>query len=199
ISKPLDVTDPILNGGRDPRTLVMDSIMADLDYAGTNIKSTSDATRSLVTKYVAYALKSRVALFEGTFRKYHTELNLQSSAATFLTAASVAAKKVMDEGGYSIYTTGGAGKSYRTVFTNPLPIANEVMLAAICDLTLAVLNDANWYWTSGTYGDKASFTRTFINTYLNLDGTPFTNNPAYATMPFKDEVKNRDMRLLALR
>ena len=195
IGKPLDVKVPILYGGRDPRTLVMDSIMADLDYAGANIKSTSDATRSLVTKYVAYALKSRVALFEGTYRKYHTELNLQSSANNFLTMASVAAKKVMDEGGYSIYTTGGAGKSYRTVFTNGTPIASEVMLAAICDLTLAVLNDANWYWTSGTYGDKASFTRTFINTYLNLDGTPFTNNPAYTTMLFKDEVKNRDLRL----
>ena len=51
------------------------------------------------------------------------------------------------------------------------------MLAAISDLTLKILGDANWYWTSGTYGDKASFIRTFINTYLNLDGTPFTNDP----------------------
>jgi starch-binding outer membrane protein, SusD/RagB family len=58
-----------------------------------------------------------------------------------------------------------------------------------------VLSDANWWWTSGTYGAKASLTRTFINTYLNLDGTPFTNNPAYPTMLFKDEVKNRDLRL----
>jgi hypothetical protein len=195
IGKPLDVTDPVLFGGRDSRTVIMDSIMVDLDYACANIKATNDPTRSLITKYVAYAFKSRVALFEGTFRKYHTELNLQSTANNFLILASVAAKKVMDEGGYSIYTTGGAGKSYRTVFTNPLPVASEVMLAAICDLTLAVLNDANWYWTSGTYGDKASFTRTFINTYLNLDGTPYTNNPAYATMLFKDEVKNRDLRL----
>ena len=195
IGKPLDVTDATLYGPRDSRTLVMDSIVADIDYACNNIKSLSEPTRSLVTKYVAYALKSRICLFEGTFRKYHTELNLQSTATNWLTLASVAAKKVMDDGVYSIYTTGGAGKSYRTVFTNPLPIANEVMLAAICDLTLSVLNDANWYWTSGTYGDKASFTRTFINTYLNLDGTPYTNNPAYTTMLFKDEVKNRDLRL----
>jgi hypothetical protein len=195
IGKPLEVSDPVLYGGRDSRTLIMDSILVDIDYACANIKSISDPTRSLVTKYVAYALKSRICLFEGTFRKYHTELNLQNTASTWLGYASVAAKKVMDEGGYSIYTTGGAGKSYRTVFTNPLPVASEVMLAAICDLTLSVLNDANWYWTSGTYGDKASLTRTFINTYLNLDGTPYTNNPAYTTMLFKDEVKNRDLRL----
>ena len=195
VGRPLDVADPVLFGARDPRTLVMDSIIADIDYACANIKATSDASRSTVTRYVAYALKSRVCLFEGTFRKYHTELNLQGSASSFLNLAASAAKEVMDNGGYSIYTTGGAGKSYRTVFTNPTPIASEVMLSAICDLTLSVLNDANWYWTSGTYGDKASFTRTFINTYLNLDGTPFTNNSAYPEMLFKDEVKNRDLRL----
>ena len=194
IGKPLDISDEILFGGRDPRTLVMDSVLADIDYACANIKSTVDPTRSLVTKYVAYALKSRICLFEGTFRKYHTELNLQNTASNWLNNAATAAQAVMDAGIYSIYTAGGAGKSYRTVFTNGTPV-NEVMLAAICDLPLSVLNDANWYWTSGTYGDKASFTRTFINTYLNLDGTPFTNIPDYQTMVFKDEVKNRDLRL----
>ncbi|NJK97607.1 MAG: RagB/SusD family nutrient uptake outer membrane protein [Bacteroidales bacterium] len=195
IGKPLEATDPILYGGRDPRTLVMDSIMADIDYACENIKSTNDPTRSQVNKYVAYSLKSRICLFEGTFRKYHTELNLQGTAAAFLEKAEAAAKEVMTNGGYSINTAGGVGKSYRAVFTSSAPVASEVMLAAICDLTLSVLNDANWYWTSGTYGDKASFTRTFINTYLNIDGTPFTNDPGYPTLLFKDEVKNRDLRL----
>jgi hypothetical protein len=195
IGKPLTVNDPVLYGPRDPRTLIMDSIIADIDYACANIKSNSEATRSLVTKYVAYALKSRICLFEGAFRKYHPELGLQASAPAFLELSATAAKDVMNSGLYSIYTTGGPGKSYRIVFTNAAPIASEVMLASICDLTLSVLNDANWYWTSGTYGDKASFTRSFINTYLNLDGTPYTNNPAYTTMLFKEEVKNRDLRL----
>ena len=194
VGKPLGVADPILFGPRDPRALVMDSVLADIDYACANIKSTTDASRSLITKYIAYAFKARLCLFEGTFRKYHSELGLESSASAWLTNSATAAKEVMDKGGFAIYTTGGAGKSYRTVFTNPLPVS-EVMLASICDLTLTILNDANWYWTSGTYGDKASFTRTFINTYLNLDGTPFTNNAAYPTMLFKDEVKNRDLRL----
>lgn len=195
IGKPLEVNDPVLYGGRDSRVLVMDSIVADIDYACQNIISTNDPTRSMITKYVAYALKSRICLFEGTFRKYHNELNLQNTAAGFLQMAEAAAKEVMTNGGYSINTTGGAGKSYRSVFTSSSPVASEVMLAAICDLTLSVLNDANWYWTSGTYGDKASFTRTFINTYLKLDGTPFTNTPDYQTMLFKDEVKDRDLRL----
>ncbi|WP_028665765.1 RagB/SusD family nutrient uptake outer membrane protein [Runella zeae] len=194
--KALDVSDAeLLYKGRDPRTLVMDSVVADLDYACQNITAANEPTRSLVTKYVAYAFKSRVCLYEGTFRKYHTNLGLQATAPNFLNQAAEAAKKVIDEGGYKLFDGSGTDKSYRQVFINPAPVTTEVMLSAVCDLALNNLNDANWYWTSGTYGDKASFIRTFINTYLNIDGTPFTDNPAYKTMLFKDEVKGRDRRL----
>jgi hypothetical protein len=173
----------------------MDSVLADIDFACANIKATNDPTRSTITKWVAYAYKSRLCLFEGTFRKYHTELNLQSTASSWLNNAATAAKEVMDKGGYSINTAGGPGVSYRQVFTSTAPQVNEVLQASISDLTQNVLNEANWWWTSGTYGAKASFTRTFINTYLKLDGTPFTSDPGYQTMLFKDEVKNRDLRL----
>jgi hypothetical protein len=195
ISKPQNINDPGLYAGRDKRELVMDSVLADIDFACANIKSTNDPTRTTITKYVAYAYKSRLCLFEGTFRKYHTELNLQSSASNWLNNAASAAKEIMDKGGYAINTNGGPGNSYRQVFTSTAPIASEVLQAAVSDLTLNVLNEANWWWTSGTYGAKASFTRTFINTYLKLDGTPFTNDPGYKTVLFKDEVKNRDLRL----
>lgn len=196
IGKPLDVSDTtILYGPRDSRTLVMDSVLADINYACANITSTSDASRSMVTKYVAYALKSRICLFEGTFRKYHTELGLTASANTLLTEAATAAKSVMDAGVYSIYTTGGTTKSYRALFTNASPIAAEVMLSAVMDLTLNELHDANWAYTSGTYWVKGSFIRSFINTYLLEDGTPFTNTTGWETMLFKDEVKGRDKRL----
>jgi hypothetical protein len=195
INKPLDVDDPTLTAGRDSRTLVMDSVLADLNYACTNIQATNDASRTTVTKWVAYAFKSRVCLFEGTFRKYQTDLNLTSTASRWLSEAVSASDQIMKNGGFSINTAGGAGVSYRQVFTSNTPLANEVLQAAVADVNLGVLNEANWWWTSGTYGAKASFIRTFINTYLKLDGTPFTNDPSYRTMLFKDEVKNRDLRL----
>lgn len=196
IGKPLDVADTdILYGPRDSRALIMDSVLADINYACNNIISTADPTRSLITKYVAYAMKSRICLYEGTYRKYHTELGLTASADFWLNEAATAAKVVMDNGPYTIYTTGGTTKAYRTLFINPTVISAEVMLAAVMDLTLNELHDANWYWTSGTYGDKASFIRSFINTYLKTDGTPFTETAGYETMLFKDEVKNRDHRL----
>ncbi|SKC83193.1 RagB/SusD family nutrient uptake outer membrane protein [Ohtaekwangia koreensis] len=194
IGKPMDVDDPKLFSGRDSRTVVMDSILADLDYATTNIRTVTDNTRSLVTKYIAYAFKSRVCLFEGTFRKYHTELGLPGAEALLNEAAS-AAQVVMDEAGFSINETGGPGKSYRQLFTSKVPVGSEIMLAALCDPTLSVFNDANWWWTSATYGARLSFTRTFINTYLTIDGTPFTDKAGYETMTFPQEVKSRDSRL----
>lgn len=180
---------------RDSRTLVMDSVLADLDYACNHITSTNDDSRSLITKWVAYALKSRICLFEGTFRKYHTELNLQTSVGTWLTEAATAAKAVMDSSGFFLNQTGGPTKSYRQMFINTQPVANEVMLADIMDPSLGVFDDSNWYWTSATYGDRLSFDRTFVNTYLNIDGTPFTSRPGWQTMTFLQETQGRDDRL----
>ncbi|MEO6915979.1 MAG: RagB/SusD family nutrient uptake outer membrane protein, partial [Chitinophagaceae bacterium] len=177
IGKALPIDDPLLTAGRDKRELVMDSVLADLDFASANILAASDPSRTTITKWVAYAYKSRVCLFEGTYRKYHTELNLMASASKWLDQSALAANQIIKNGGYSLNTTGGPGVSYRQVFTSSAPLANEVLQAAVADVNLGVLNDANWWWTSGTYGSKASFIRTFINTYLNLDGTPYTNNP----------------------
>jgi len=88
----------------------MDSVLADINYACANLTLTTDATRSMITKYIAYALKARICLFEGTFRKYHTELGLQATASTWLTDAVAAAKTVMDQGGFTINSSGGAGR-----------------------------------------------------------------------------------------
>jgi len=195
INKPMEVTDKDLFNSRDPRTMVMDSVLADLNYACQNIRTTSDNSRSLITKSVAYGFKSRVCLFEGTFRKYQTSYNLGSTADKWLNEAVTAAEKVMQEGGFTLNETGGIDKSYRQLFINKTPVTNEVMLSAVVDPALSIYNDANWWWTSATYGARVSLIRTFVNTYLNSDGTPFTSKPGYQTLTFMDEVKGRDKRL----
>lgn len=198
IGKTMAVGDTLnLYKGRDSRALVMDSVLADLDFAIANI-TTADATRSLVTRYVALAYKSRICLFEGTFRKYHAgglAASLTGTSAKWLTEAAKAAQEVVDKGGFQLYKGAGTDLSYRTLFINKTPITSEVILSNVCDATLTILNDANWYWTSATYGSRLSFNRTFVNTYLNIDGTPFTNKPGYDTLSFVNEVKARDKRL----
>ena len=131
----------------------------------------------------------------GTFRKYHTEYGLKESANAWLNEAVKAAEDVIANSGFKLYTANGTTKSYRDLFISVKPVTTEVMLAAVCDKSLSVLNDANWYWTSATYGPRLNLIRTFVNTYLMEDGTPFTDKEGYKTMVFMDEVKNRDKRL----
>ena len=189
INYPMDVADPALYNERDSRFMVMDSVLADINYACQHITKADDNTRSLITKWVAYGLKSRICLYEGSIRKYHTRYNQQSTANAWFAEAAAAAREVMAGGYFSL------NDSYRALFNSEKPVAKEVMQSAICDLGLSVFNDANWTWTSATFAARFSFTRTFIHTYLNEDGTPFTNTPGYQTKTFMEEVKNRDNRL----
>ena len=195
-SQPLAVDDSTaLYKPRDSRSLVMDSVLADLDYACANITLSDDPSRSLVTRWVAFSLKSRICLFEGTFRKYHPEYNLQTTADKWLTEASDAAQQVMSSGVFSLNQAGGPTKSYRQLFISTQPVASEDILIDVTDPNLAVFSDANWYWTSSTYGNRLSFDRTFVNTYLNIDGTPFTSIAGHDTMTLPVETQNRDGRL----
>lgn len=195
IDRTLSVDDELLYAPRDSRTVVMDHVLEDLDFACEHITRTSDETGSLVTKWVAYALKSRICLFEGTFRKYHTELGLTDTADKWLQEAANAAETVMNESGHSIYTGAGEDASFRTLFISDSPVTSEVMLASVADEGLGVLGSANWWWTSGTYGSRFSMIRSFINLFLMTDGTPFTDKPNHEKIEFYDECQNRDKRL----
>lgn len=194
IDHPLDVSDPLLYAGRDSRTMIADKIKEDLDFAIENIKTNRDPSCSTITSTVAAALKSRVCLWEGTFRKYHTEAGLQASASQWLQEAISAAQYVMNAG-YSIYTDAGVEKSYRQLFISKTPVSSEVLYAATFSGSLGVIHSGNRRWTSVTLGSCPSLTRSFVHTYLMRDGTPFTNQADYASMPFTEECENRDTRL----
>lgn len=195
IDRPLDVEDPQLYGPRDSRTLVMDRVIEDLDYAIANLRVESEPSRTLITSDVALALKARVALFEGTYRKYHPELGLEGSANAWLETSAAAARELMDSGRYSLHTGGGPEGSYREVFTSSGPVSSEVLLAVVSSTALGVRHAANWWYTSATTGVRFSFIRPFIHTYLDIDGTPFTDRAGYATMAFAEEMEGRDLRL----
>jgi len=194
IDKPLDVDDDELYAARDSRELVMENVYADLEFACNNITTITDETGSMVTKWVVYALASRVCLFEGTFRKYH-ELSLSTSADTWLQRAVLMSEYLMNNSGKKIYTAAGVEKSYRALFTNDNPVTDEVLMAVCSSSELGVLHNANWKWTSPTYGNRFSMTRPFINSFLQLDGTPYTEREGWETETFYDECQNRDYRL----
>lgn len=192
--KTMGINDPELYKGRDPRATIMDNVLADLDFACANIRDKKDNTCSQITRWVALAYKSRVCLFEGTYRKHRAGAGT-SGYATWLNAAVSAAEAVMKSGLYSLNTGGDATLNYRNLFISETPSANEIILAYVCNKSLRVFNDANWFFTSATYGNRISLVKSFTDTYLNIDGTRFTDKVGYDNLPFSEEVKNRDLRL----
>lgn len=194
----LGSADPGLYKPRDSREYVMDRIIEDLDFAIENLP----ATRSLytVTKWTALALKSRVCLFEGTFRKYHaghvTLKTLPSDAKSYeyyLTLAAEAGEEFIVNSGYSLHTADGKSLSYLMLFANENAIDTEIILARDYDAGLG-LNHNGTYYTLGNYGNP-SMTRKMACTYLMSDGSRFTDKAGWQTMEFVDEVKNRDPRM----
>jgi len=194
-SHALEVTNPELYKPRDPRTLVMDSIVADLDFAIANVPAAKDNGCSTITKWVALALKSRVCLFEGTFRKHHTELSLMSSANDFLNKSLDASTQIINSGNYKLHTTGKPAADYRALFTTETPWSDEMILAAVYSNSLKLWSNLNQYFTSPTLGNRSSLNKQFVDTYLNQDGSRFTDQPSFDTISFVNEMKNRDLRL----
>lgn len=196
---PLDVDDEDqLYKPRDSREYVMEKVLEDLTYAATHCLTDNRyvSTSSRINKWVALAFKSRVALFEGTYRKYHTHLGLAESADIFLHAAADAAKELMDTGPYSLINQAGDIETqYRSMFINENVQTQEVIFANIFSEELNRLNEVSRRFNSATFGSRWSLTKQFVNTYLMLDGSRFTDKDGFEEMPFTEETENRDYRL----
>ncbi|MDR0537189.1 MAG: RagB/SusD family nutrient uptake outer membrane protein [Tannerellaceae bacterium] len=178
-----------LYAGRDNRFTVMEHVLEDLNYAIEHIAADADPSCTYITKNAARAYKTRVCLYEASFRKYHTAYGKQSSAAEWYEEVVKTADAVT---GYSLHQGANA---YRQLFLQKSPCADETILAVALNSAYQTYSSRNRKTISPTYGNRPALTRRFINTYLNIDGTPFTSAPKYKTTLFMEEVKNRDLRL----
>jgi hypothetical protein len=187
-TKSLTNTDiDLLYKGRDSRTDVVNLIMEDLDFAVKNIKVGSGNTR--INKYAALQELARISLYEGTYRKYHSELKLESTANSFFEKAAAAADEIMKSGKYEITGQGAAG--YQALFVSAdLTTNKEIILRRDFDKVLGVGNNShtvlNWQW---------SLSRSLADSYLMKDGTPATSDPNYSKKGYVDMFKDRDPRM----
>ena len=182
----LSSTDPELFRPRDSRDFIMDKILDDLTYAINNISDKKDLYN--VTHWTALALKSRICLFEGTFRKYHGVPGYEK----FLNECATASKLFIDNAPYAIYQTGA--QPYRDLFSSMNAIEEEVILARDYDRSQNVMHEANANTLSPTYG-RPGMNKKIVNSYLMTNGDRFTDQPGYETMQYYDEMQNRDPRL----
>lgn len=176
---------------RDPRATVMNNILEDINYAIDNLPVERRVNE--VTKWTALALKARICLHEGTFRKYHTEFNLPD-ANRFLNEAVTASDELMTKGGYSLYSTGKPESDYLNLFASHEAIASEVILSKGYSDEFQIYHNLNYYTMTASFG-RPGLEKKLVNSYLMRDGKRFTEQPGYATMFFADEMKNRDPRL----
>lgn len=184
--------EELLYKARDPRETVVTNLFADYEFARQHVRASGQPGE--VTSWVVAAFQARHALYEGTFRKYHPELGLEASAATYLEMARDVASDIIENGGFSIYSTGDPMSDYGSLFTSTNLAGNpEVILMTINEQDV---RDSGWWeWMFGDYETCPS--RDLLQAYLMADGSFYSsqNGGDIRSMPFVQEFENRDPRV----
>lgn len=168
VLKTLDISSPELSMPRTPRADVMKAIYDDLDFAATWLPTRAALAAvqyGRVTKSAAWALKARVALYEGTRLKFRNESGWQDH----LNLAIAAATNVMGQG-HTLYAnylnlftkTGEGAANTENIFVKIFGVSNANMI-----LTHNYSRDLE--------NGRNAITRNLIRQYLYTDGLPAFN------------------------
>lgn len=175
---------------RDPRTTVMDNVLADLEYAAQNVRI-SDGTAGLtVNRDVVEAFASRIMLFEGTWQKYRESNN--TAAAKYLNAAKKFAEDVISSGRYSLCD------DYKAL-TNSIDLAGntEIILYRSYEEGIVMHSVMSF---QNTQHEAYSPSKSLVESYLSANGLPIyqTDNTMWkGDKWFSDAMADRDPRLYA--
>lgn len=183
VNKVLSADQTMTQVPRDSRLLVVDSILADLDQAIMLLPTASSSASMRIHKDVALTFKSRVALYEGTWEKYHklkadpfydkevTDAKIQN----YFIQARDAANTVMTSGRWSISNSGKPLEDYGNLFiTRDLSANREVMLWRKYDLAGNIAHSVSKYLS--TDGGDIGLTLSLVDDYLTRSGAPFTGD-----------------------
>ncbi|MFT4222291.1 RagB/SusD family nutrient uptake outer membrane protein [Dysgonomonas sp.] len=201
----LNVNSPELQSARMPREELANKVLECLDYAIEHLSPTGTAD-GRINKNMANFLKARFCLFEGTFRKYHTEVGLQSSANKFLEECVKACDAIVATGKYELYnvasTEVGNDPYWHLFKLNGLTGGNqkEAILARVYDADKLGHGTSRYFNmnrgnAAGRYCKGA--TKDLLDEYLCADGLPVTSSPLFKGYDGDDwrELDNRDPRL----
>ncbi len=205
---------------RAPRNEVARFILSDLDEAISRLNDAGFMNNQRINKQVAQLFKSRVALFEATFEKYHKgtgrvpgdanwpggnfDGNIDEEIRFFLQEAMNAASAVADHSGLTLtenthvinpsYAQIYGWNPYFEMFSQPsLSSVPEVLLWKEYNKTISISHDAP---NRLKVGDNDGLTRSLINSFLMADGLPIYASPDYKGDESIDNLmEGRDERL----
>jgi hypothetical protein len=183
-----DTSKSLLYGSRMPHQQVMDSVLSDLNYAVAHIPAVASQT-GRINKYVALALKARICLWEGTYRKYWSNAG---DPTPYLQGAVDAAEQLMNSGQFGIYSTGNPKTDYYNLF-----IQDELQGNREAILPMRYLNTILMNGIDRSIGESADgYSKNFVKNYLCTDGLPISQSTLYkGDDSITNEIQNRDPRL----
>lgn len=185
-----DTDIDLLYKARDTREIVVDSIIADLEYATKYMGESKHKTR--FSKWAAFTELARFCLYEGTYRKYHegeADLHVVKTPEYFLNKAIAAASEVMESKKFDIYSTSNFDTDYGSLF-------KSYELNDNCEVIMYLAHEENKRENnSGKVLDyENGISRSFVDSYLYKDGS-FVPRSVTDTLQINYIFENRDPRL----
>ncbi len=186
----LGTTDEGLYKAQDSRDDVVKKIFEDLDFAIDNMQSAAGSGgQDRLYREAALGFAARIALNEGAWRKYHSELNASDANEYYQKAANYA-EQLMNSGKYSLYD------SYDDYFTlMNLKGNSEAIFYKDYDYSLGEKFNGRSLCDYTTWNLSRDLMEDYL--YLKEDGSavPFNTISGYDKVSFLDFYKNRDPRL----
>lgn len=193
ILKPLDTGSEELYAPRDAREVVVDFMLSELNDIITILPKQSDLPKKewgRITWNAAQALKSRVALFEATWARYH---NTGGDVDRYLDESLAASNALIGSGEHELFYSSDVKRSYYNFFLEEGNDSKEQIVARRYSRELEVTHG---YGGDAVNGYGLMFNSTFIESFLCADGLPISKSPLYQkTGDWLDEWKNRDPRM----
>lgn len=190
VTKVLDINSPELYSARNSAKETVDFILQDLKEALPDLpeeKQVAITDKGRITRGAANALRARIALFEGTWRKFRND----PGANEYLDIAIEAAGTVINSGQYTLFTAQGA-ESYRKLFIDEGDNAPECILDRRYE---TLVNAQSFSRECQQLGYLP--TKQLADMYLCTDGLPVTKSPLFQGYKTRSsEFENRDPRMM---
>lgn len=202
VTTPIDVTAPEMQAARNDRSEVADLIIQDLKDAAELLPVTSTVEKGRVGREGAWAMLSRVALYEGTWQKFRGNT---ARGKDLLDIAANAAKEVINTKNFSLFAPailGDSAQKYMFILEdtkcNPAGLqksANtEYIFSRRHDEALAPIG-VNI--TKECLANAQMISHKFAAMYLCQDGLPIEKSEVYkGDLKILDEYLNRDNRMI---
>uniref|UniRef100_F4CEK1 RagB/SusD domain-containing protein n=1 Tax=Sphingobacterium sp. (strain 21) TaxID=743722 RepID=F4CEK1_SPHS2 len=197
-NKPLTTSSEELYSARLSRSIIADSIIKDLDSAALMLPTIETTAQGRLHRDAALLLQSRVALYEGSWEKYHAGTPFGVGNAEpdkYFEKSADAAKKVIEGGRFAIQPANSKpGEAYWALFNQEDYSAfKDIMLWRKYDMALN-----NYHFAQQTFVNSANtgLSKALIESYLCTDGKPISVSSLYkGDNEIEELVQNRDPRL----